>query len=269
MIFLVLLSTIVVVGQCCEPIREPLFQMGIPYNSTVFPNLAGHLFQGGAAVGLQRIKSLIQKKCSPNIREFICRVYMPECSTSGKAVLPSWEMCQEAYEGCASMMSSLGFSWASSLHCSKFEAGTIDRIKEIANDKSAFWFGTGVKSFCSKERPTFACKMNRFPRQSDSIISRFGGSIDISGVDRLMKIQYTYENGSVNACNNDFSLPGDSLEVDPLSPTVNHAWQLRNLPTMKWTAKPSDYFTLVLYDIGFTYLHALYVNIPGSNINAM
>ncbi|XP_076107055.1 uncharacterized protein C56G2.4-like [Mytilus galloprovincialis] len=266
MLILVLLSTIIVVVQCCEPIREPICQMGIPYNSTVFPNLAGHLFQGGASVGLQRIKSLIEKKCSPNIREFLCRVYMPECSSSGKPVIPSWEMCQEAHEGCSSMMSSLGFSWDSSLNCSKFEAGTIDRLKEIANDKLAFWFGTGVKSLCSKERPTFACKMNRFPSQTDSIISRFGGSINISGIDRLMKIQYTYENGTVNACKNDFSLPGGSLEVDPLSPTVNHGWQLRNLPAMKWTAKSSDYFTLVLYDIGFTYLHALYVNIPGSNI---
>lgn len=77
---------------------------------------------------------------------------------------------------------------------------------------------------------------------------------------------YNVKIGTVNACKNDFSLPGGSLEVDPLSPTVNHGWQLRNLPAMKWTAKSSDYFTLVLYDIGFTYLHALYVNIPGSNI---
>lgn len=111
--------TIIVVGECCEPIREPLCQTGLSYNTTVFPNLSGHLFQGGASVALRRIKILIDKQCSPNIREFLCRIYMPECRHN-RPVLPSWEMCQEAYEGCNSLMSKAGYSWAFSLNCSRF-----------------------------------------------------------------------------------------------------------------------------------------------------
>ena len=120
LLLLFLLSNLIKIGQSCEAIREPLCQTGINYNSTVFPNLAGHLFQGGASVGLRNIKSLIQKQCSPNIREFLCRVYMPECSSTGKPVLPSWEMCQESYEGCDTLMSSLGYSWNFSLNCTRF-----------------------------------------------------------------------------------------------------------------------------------------------------
>lgn len=118
-----ILHFLVVIGVtgACELIREPLCQTGIAYNLTVFPNLAGHLFQGGAAVGLQNIRALIDQKCSPNIREFLCRVYLPECYHNAP-VLPSWEMCQEAYEGCNTLLSSLGYSWSFSLNCAKFES---------------------------------------------------------------------------------------------------------------------------------------------------
>ncbi|CAG2188954.1 unnamed protein product [Mytilus edulis] len=154
---LIVISAFIVVSKSCEQIRSPLCQTGVGYNLTIFPNLAGHLFQGGAIVGLQNIRALIDQKCSPNIREFLCRVYIPECY-QGKPVLPSWEMCQEAYEGCHQLMSSLGQSWSFSLNCSKFEQSTIDSIKTKSKDNTEFWFGTGVNKLCNAPHATIACK---------------------------------------------------------------------------------------------------------------
>ena len=38
--------------------------------------------------------------------------------------------------------------------------------------------------------------------------------------------------GSFKACNNDYSLPGGSFQVDPLSPKVHYPWEVRNAPTL-------------------------------------
>lgn len=75
---------------------------------------------------------------------------------------------------------------------------TIDAIKEIAKDNSAFWFGSGVTSLCNKTHTTTACKINPRPGHVDSIVARFGGSVDISQIDRLTKILYTYSNGNLD-----------------------------------------------------------------------
>ena len=75
---------------------------------------------------------------------------------------------------------------------------TIDAIKEIAKDSSAFWFGSSVTSLCNKTHTTTACKINPRPGHVDSIVSRFGGNVDISQVDRLTKILYTYSNGNLD-----------------------------------------------------------------------
>lgn len=72
--------------------------------------------------------------------------------------------------------------------------------------------------------------------------------------------------GSFKACNNDYSLPGGSFQVDPLSPKVHYPWEVRNAPTFTWPSNPGEYFACVLYDVGFYSLHALYVNIPRSDL---
>ncbi|CAG2218201.1 unnamed protein product [Mytilus edulis] len=262
---LIVISAFIVVSKSCEQIRSPLCQTGVGYNLTIFPNLAGHLFQGGAIVGLQNIRALIDQKCSPNIREFLCRVYIPECY-QGKPVLPSWEMCQEAYEGCHQLMSSLGQSWSFSLNCSKFEQSTIDSIKTKSKDNTEFWFGTGVNKLCNAPHATIACKRNIHKGHMDSIVARFNGNLDTSQVDRLMQINYTYSAEHITSCFNPYSMPGGSFQVDPLSPAVHHPWEVRNTPTITWTANPSQYYTLVLVDAGMGgNAYAVFINIRGND----
>lgn len=73
--------------------------------------------------------------------------------------------------------------------------------------------------------------------------------------------------GDGASCNNMYSLPSGHFEVDPMSKDKHYAYQARDMPTMRWTHEPSDLFALVVYDIGLYFLHALYVNVKGNDIN--
>ena len=106
----IILAAIFSIGQCCEPIQASLCRTGISYNTTTFPNLAGHSFQEGATIALQQYTPLIELNCSPYIREFLCRVFIPECGPNGDIVAPTWEMCLDAFNGCGTLMSKFGFS---------------------------------------------------------------------------------------------------------------------------------------------------------------
>ena len=61
-------------------------------------------------------------------------------------------------------------------------------------------------------------------------------------------------------------MPGGSFQVDPLSPAVHHPWEVRNTPTITWTANPSQYYTLVLVDAGMGgNAYAVFINIRGND----
>lgn len=77
-----------------------------------------------------------------------------------------------------------------------FVGNTIKDIKKKAEDTSVFWFGNGVVSLCNTSHPTLACEKNDREGIADSIVSRFAGKLDITGVDRLLQITYTYEAGN-------------------------------------------------------------------------
>ena len=51
-------------------------------------------------------------------------------------------------------------------------------------------------TLCNTTHPTLACEKNSREGIADSIVSRFAGELDISEVDRLLQITYTYEAGN-------------------------------------------------------------------------
>ena len=71
------------------------------------------------------------------------------------------------------------------------------------------------------------------------------------------------------ACGNTWDLPeGDpgQFSVDPLADDVHHPWELRKLPTFSWTSQHNDFYTLIMYDVGYFVPHAIYVNIRSNDI---
>jgi hypothetical protein len=63
----------------CEPIHLSLCQQ-IGYNSTGYPNLAGHEEQRDADIELHTFKALLHSGCSPHINLLFCSVFTPLCS---------------------------------------------------------------------------------------------------------------------------------------------------------------------------------------------
>ncbi|XP_064631316.1 uncharacterized protein LOC135489750 [Lineus longissimus] len=115
----------------CERIEVPLCD-DIGYNYTRFPNLLNHIKQDDAGLEVHQFSPLVQVGCSPDLRKFLCSIYVPKC-IDGEALLPpSRQLCLSAKAGCDSLMNRFGFEWPSSLACEKFPADQATTVQPTA-----------------------------------------------------------------------------------------------------------------------------------------
>ncbi|KAK4317458.1 hypothetical protein Pmani_011461 [Petrolisthes manimaculis] len=105
----------------CEPINVP-FCKTIQYNMTIMPNFLNHLTQEEAGLEVHQFYPLVEVQCSPDLRFFLCTVYLPVCTILNVALPPCQNLCVRARDGCEDLMHSFGFKWPESLNCSKFPA---------------------------------------------------------------------------------------------------------------------------------------------------
>ena len=104
----------------CETIRIPMCQ-NIGYNMTYMPNMFNHDTQEEAALEVHQFWPLVEIKCSPDLKYFLCSMYAPMCQPNFRDEIPPCRsICKRARKGCAPLMRQYGFSWPKRMRCKNF-----------------------------------------------------------------------------------------------------------------------------------------------------
>ena len=104
----------------CEKIKIPMCQ-SIGYNLTFMPNMFNHDTQEEAALEVHQFWPLVEIKCSPDLKFFLCSMYAPMCQPNfNNDVPPCRSICERARTGCAPLMRQYGFSWPERMKCENF-----------------------------------------------------------------------------------------------------------------------------------------------------
>lgn len=106
-------------GRRCEEITIPMCR-GIGYNLTSMPNDLNHDSQDEAGLEVHQFWPLVEIKCSPDLKFFLCSVYAPICIEDYHKPLPACRsVCERARAGCAPLMQQYGFQWPERMACEK------------------------------------------------------------------------------------------------------------------------------------------------------
>lgn len=103
----------------CEPIKIPLCKE-IGYNTTFMPNMLGHETQTDAGLEVTTYHPLVKINCSPQLRLFLCALYIPVCTILEEPVPPCRSVCIAARDGCSSLMQRFGHEWPEHMACDRF-----------------------------------------------------------------------------------------------------------------------------------------------------
>ena len=108
----------------CEKIKIPMCE-NIGYNLTYMPNMFNHDTQEEAALEVHQFWPLVEIKCSPVLKIFLCSVYAPKCElhvlhAKENEFPPCRSLCESARNGCAPLMRQYGFSWPEGFRCNQF-----------------------------------------------------------------------------------------------------------------------------------------------------
>ncbi|XP_043284476.1 frizzled-2 [Venturia canescens] len=103
----------------CEDIKIPMCH-GIGYNLTAMPNELNHDTQDEAGLEVHQFWPLVEIKCSPDLKFFLCSMYTPICLPEYSKPLPACRsVCERARAGCAPLMRQYGFSWPERMACER------------------------------------------------------------------------------------------------------------------------------------------------------
>ncbi|XP_055371822.1 frizzled-2-like [Condylostylus longicornis] len=101
----------------CEVITTPMCR-GIGYNLTSFPNEMNHETQEEAGLEVHQFWPLVEIKCSPDLKFFLCSMYTPICLEDYHKPLPVCRsVCERARAGCAPIMQQYSFQWPERMAC--------------------------------------------------------------------------------------------------------------------------------------------------------
>ena len=104
----------------CEEIKISMCR-GIGYNMTSFPNEMNHDTQEEAGLEANQFFPLVEMKCSPDLKFFLCSLYMPICIEDYHKPLPVCRsVCERARSGCAPIMQQYSFQWPDRMSCERF-----------------------------------------------------------------------------------------------------------------------------------------------------
>ncbi|OXA63579.1 Frizzled-5 [Folsomia candida] len=88
----------------CQPITIPMCR-NIGYNFTQMPNPFNHDSQEEAGLEVHQYWPLVEIRCSPDLKFFICSLYVPICMEDYKGSVPACKsVCERAREGCEPVM---------------------------------------------------------------------------------------------------------------------------------------------------------------------
>ncbi|XP_011490052.1 frizzled-3 isoform X2 [Oryzias latipes] len=103
----------------CEPITLRMCQE-LPYNATFMPNIMNHYDQQTAALAMEPFHPMVNLRCSPDLRMFLCALYAPVCTEYGRMTLPCRRLCLQAKSDCYKLMEMFGVSWPDEMDCIRF-----------------------------------------------------------------------------------------------------------------------------------------------------
>lgn len=110
----------------CEEITIPMCR-GIGYNLTAMPNELNHDTQDEAGLEVHQFWPLVEIKCSPDLKFFLCSMYTPICLPEYTKPLPACRsVCERARAGCSPLMQQYGFSWPERMACERLPAHNQD-----------------------------------------------------------------------------------------------------------------------------------------------
>ncbi|XP_068618491.1 frizzled-2 [Battus philenor] len=121
----------------CEEITIPMCR-GIGYNLTSFPNALDHDTQDEAGLEVHQYWPLVEIKCSPDLKFFLCSVYTPICIEDYAKPLPACRsVCERARAGCAPLMQKYGFQWPERMACERLpKMGEPDQLCMDENERA-------------------------------------------------------------------------------------------------------------------------------------
>lgn len=81
---------------------------------------------------------LVEIKCSPDLKFFLCSVYTPICIEDYAKPLPACRsVCERARAGCAPLMQKYGFQWPERMACERLpRSGDPDHLCMEENDRA-------------------------------------------------------------------------------------------------------------------------------------
>lgn len=115
----------------CQPMNIP-FCENVKYNKTMLPNKFGHQTQQDVISEINIYHPLLRVGCSPDLKLFLCTVYVPICFDEANDskplhLLPCRSLCESARQGCSMHMRQFNSEWPSALQCSQFPDKRLDR----------------------------------------------------------------------------------------------------------------------------------------------
>ena len=114
---LLVFLNLAVVGQArlttsktCQIITAPMCKH-VNWNTTSMPNYFEHENQEGAELEMQQFVPLVKINCSVHLRNFLCSLYTPPCTGTGRLIPVCKSLCETARHGCRELMKNYGFTW--------------------------------------------------------------------------------------------------------------------------------------------------------------
>lgn len=123
------------INEKCEPITISIC-MDLPYNTTIMPNMMGHTRQEEAGLEVYQFAPLVKIDCSPDLKFFLCLVYVPLCTILEHPIRPCRSICESA-RVCENVMRTFDFDWPENLDCAKFPEEGGDELCVVQNTTSS------------------------------------------------------------------------------------------------------------------------------------
>ncbi|XP_078670160.1 uncharacterized protein LOC144910683 isoform X25 [Branchiostoma floridae x Branchiostoma belcheri] len=108
----------------CEPINIGMCRNVVPYNTTAFPNLLGHVSQQSFLTdqdSLNVITALMNSGCHPDVEFAVCSALVPNCIDSVQ-ITPCRDFCNDIRASCEQVLVGRGQPWP--FNCNSFNART-------------------------------------------------------------------------------------------------------------------------------------------------
>ena len=131
----------------CETIKISMCK-NIGYNLTYMPNMFSHHNQAETALEIHKFWLLVKVNCSPDLRNFLCHIYVPKCEPHIKnALLPCRPLCKKVRKDCASFMHQHDLDWPKQMNCENFPEFGDDKTcldLKVKGKKSVDGLSTGA-----------------------------------------------------------------------------------------------------------------------------